>query len=94
MGHVALQREEKFAFAKLAFWLAFAIISETPRVSFQRGSASGLRRRASTVYEQLRIRFYVHQNFPGDNFGVSKIKVMQARVNKLQHFVVRRIGGL
>jgi hypothetical protein len=27
----------------------------------------------SRLYEQLRIRFYIHQNFPGDNFGVSKI---------------------
>jgi len=37
------------------------------------------------LYEQLRIRFYIHQNFPGDDFGVSKIKVMQACLNKLQH---------
>src|SRR5436309_5721050 len=43
--------------------------------------------------EQLRIRFYIHQNFPGDDFGVSKIKVMQACLNKLQHFIVRRIGA-
>jgi hypothetical protein len=26
-----------------------------------------------SVYEQLRIRFCIHQNFPGDDFGVSKI---------------------
>src|SRR5258707_11845606 len=45
------------------------------------------------LYEQLRIRFYIHQNFPGDDFGVSKIKVMQACLNKLQHFIVRRIGA-
>ena len=47
----------------------------------------------SSLYERLRIRFYIHQNFPGDYFGVSKIKVMQACLNKLQHFVVRRIGA-
>jgi hypothetical protein len=45
------------------------------------------------LYEQLRIRFYIHQNFPGDDFGVSKIKVMQACLNKLQHFIVCRIGA-
>ena len=44
-------------------------------------------------YEQLRIRFYIHQNFPGDDFGVSKIKVKQACLNKLQYFIVRRIGA-
>src|SRR2546423_4277852 len=42
---------------------------------------------------QLRIRFYIHQNFPGDDFGVSKIKVKQACLNKLQYFIVRRIGA-
>src|SRR5882757_2723086 len=47
----------------------------------------------SSLYEQLRIRFYVHQNFPGDDFGVSKIKVKQACLNKLQYFIVRRIGA-
>src|SRR5437868_15525119 len=47
----------------------------------------------SSLYEQLRIRFYIHQNFPGDDFGVSKIKVMQACLNKLQYFIVRRIGA-
>jgi hypothetical protein len=39
--------------------------------------------RSSRHYEQLRIRFYIHQNFPGDDFGVSKIKVKQACLNKL-----------
>ena len=34
--------------------------------------------RMSSLYEQLRIRFYIHQNFSGDDFGGSKIKVMQA----------------
>jgi hypothetical protein len=29
--------------------------------------------RMGSLYEQLRIRFYIHQNFPGDDFGVSKI---------------------
>ena len=38
--------------------------------------------RMSSLYEQLRIRFYIHQNFPGDDFGVSKIKVKQACLNK------------
>jgi hypothetical protein len=37
--------------------------------------------------------FYIHQNFPGNDFGVSKIKVEQACLNKLQYFVVRRIGA-
>jgi hypothetical protein len=49
--------------------------------------------RMSGFYEQLRIRFYIHQNFPGDDFGLSKIKVMQACVNKLQYFIVRHIGA-
>src|SRR5258706_4545297 len=47
----------------------------------------------SSPYEPLRIRFYIHQNFPGDDFGVSKIKVKQACLNKLQYFIVRRIGA-
>ena len=47
----------------------------------------------SSLYEQLCIRFYIHQNFPGDHFGVSKIKVKQACLNKLQYFIVRRIGA-
>src|SRR5258705_10259401 len=47
----------------------------------------------SSPYEQLRIRFYIHQNSPGDDFGVSKIKVKQACLNKLQYFIVRRIGA-
>ena len=46
-----------------------------------------------SVYEQLRIRFYIHQNFPGDDFGVSKIKVMQACLNKLPYFIVRCISA-
>lgn len=46
-----------------------------------------------SLYEQLRIRFYIHQNFPGDDFGVSKIQVMQACLNELPYFFVRRIGG-
>jgi hypothetical protein len=45
------------------------------------------------LYEQLRIRFYIHQNFPGDNFGVSKMKVMQACLNEVQYFIVCRIGA-
>ena len=48
----------------------------------------------ATAYEQLRIRFYIHQNFPGDDFGVSKNKVMHACLNKLQYLIVRRIGAL
>ena len=36
---------------------------------------------------------YNNQNFPGDNFGVSKIKVQQACLNKLQYLIVRRIGA-
>src|ERR1700732_415451 len=47
----------------------------------------------SSLYEQLRIRIDIHQNFPGDDFGVSKIEVMQACLNKLQYFIVRRIGA-
>src|SRR6516164_69834 len=47
----------------------------------------------SSLQEQLRIRFYIHQNFPGDDFGVSEIKVMQTCLNKLQYFIVRRIGA-
>jgi hypothetical protein len=47
----------------------------------------------STLCEKLRVRFYIHQNFPGDDFGVSKMKVMQACSNKLQYFIVRRIGA-
>src|ERR1700733_4381075 len=47
----------------------------------------------TSLYEQLRIRFYIHQNFPGDHFGVSKIKVKQACLNKLQYFIVRSIGA-
>ena len=29
-----------------------------------------------SLCEQLRITFYIYQNFPRDDFGVSKIKVM------------------
>src|ERR1700682_2563888 len=47
----------------------------------------------SSLYEQLGIRFYIHQNFPGDDFGVSKIKVKQACLNKLQYLIVRRLGA-
>src|ERR1700722_8066155 len=47
----------------------------------------------TSLYEQLRIRFYIHQNFPGDHFGGSKIKVKQACLNKLQYFIVRRMGA-
>jgi hypothetical protein len=47
----------------------------------------------SSLYEQLRIRFYIHQNFPGDDFGISKIKIRQACLNKLQYFIVRCIGA-
>src|SRR5213594_814016 len=47
----------------------------------------------SSLYEQLRIRFYIHQNFPGDDFGVSKIKVIKACFNKPLYFFVRRIGA-
>jgi hypothetical protein len=43
--------------------------------------------------EQLRIGFDIQQNFPGDDFGISKIEVMQACVNKFQNLVVRRIGA-
>jgi len=41
----------------------------------------------------LRIRFHIHQNFPRDDFWISKIKVMQACLNKLPYFIVRRIGA-
>ena len=41
----------------------------------------------------LRIGFHIHQDFPGNDFRVSKIKVMQACLNKLQYFFVRRIGA-
>ena len=44
----------------------------------------------SSLYEQLRIRFYIHQNFPGDDFGVSKIKVIKACFNKPLYFFVRQ----
>jgi hypothetical protein len=47
----------------------------------------------SSLCEKLRIRFYIHQNFPGDNLGVSKIEVVQACMSKLQYFIVRRIGA-
>jgi hypothetical protein len=60
---------------------------------YGRLSTPCLRKRMSSLYEQLRIRFYIHQNFPGDDFGVSKIKVKQACLNKLQYFIVRRIGA-
>ncbi|MGF6432473.1 hypothetical protein ABIE91_007693 [Bradyrhizobium elkanii] len=43
--------------------------------------------------EDLRIRFYFHQNFPGNDFRVSKIKVMQACLNEIQNFIVRGIGA-
>jgi hypothetical protein len=45
------------------------------------------------MYDPLRIGFNIHQDFPGDDFGVSKIKVMQACLDKLQYFIVRRIGA-
>jgi hypothetical protein len=45
------------------------------------------------LHERLRIAFYVQQNFPGDDFGVSKVKVMQACLNKFSQFIVRRIGA-
>ena len=38
VGHVTLQREEKWAFAKLALWLAFAIISGAPQDLASRGA--------------------------------------------------------
>ena len=34
-----------------------------------------------------------HQNFSGDDFWVSKIKVMQTCLNKFPYFIVRRIGA-
>src|SRR6516225_5919845 len=49
--------------------------------------------RMSSLQEQLRISFYIHQNFAGDDFGVSEIKIVQACLNELQHFIVRRIGA-
>ncbi|OKO67044.1 hypothetical protein AC629_43100 [Bradyrhizobium sp. NAS80.1] len=50
--------------------------------------------RMSCPYEGLRIRLYIHQNFPADDLGISEIKVMQARPHKLHHFIVRRISAL
>jgi hypothetical protein len=47
----------------------------------------------SSLYEQLRIRFYIHQNLPGDDFWVSKVKVKQACLNKPQYSIVRSIGA-
>jgi hypothetical protein len=41
--------------------------------------------RMSSPYEQLRIRFYIHQNFPGDDFGVSKIKVKRGGIPIHRH---------
>ena len=41
----------------------------------------------------LRIKFHIHQDFPGNDFRVSKIKVMQACLNKLPDFIVRRTGA-
>ena len=52
-----------------------------------------LAQQMSSLYEQLRIKFYIHQNLPGDDFGVSKIKVKQACLNKPQYSIVRRIGA-
>jgi hypothetical protein len=49
--------------------------------------------RMTSHFEQLRIAFNIHQNFTGDDFGLSKIKVMQACLNKLPHFIVRRASG-
>lgn len=43
--------------------------------------------------DQLPITFYIHQNFPSDDFGVSEIEVMQACLNKLHYFIVRCIGA-
>lgn len=39
----------------------------------------------------LSIRFYIEQNLPGNDFGVSKNKVMQACFHKLQYLIVRCI---
>jgi hypothetical protein len=39
------------------------------------------------------LRFYLQQDFPGDDFGFSKIEVKQAFFNKLAYLVVRRIGA-
>ena len=39
------------------------------------------------------IRVYIYQNLPGDDVGVSKIKVMQTCLNKLPYFIVRHIGA-
>jgi hypothetical protein len=45
------------------------------------------------LYEQLRITFHIHQNLSGDDFGFSKIKVMQACLDKFQYFIARGIGA-
>src|SRR5450756_772330 len=50
-------------------------------------------RRTSGDDEQSRIRFDIHQDFAGDDFGVTQIEVEQACLNKLQHFIVRRLGA-
>jgi hypothetical protein len=61
-------------------WEILPLLLRFPR----EGSAAPFAGHASgRLYGQLRIRFYIHQNFPGDDFGVSKIKVKQACLNKL-----------
>jgi hypothetical protein len=46
-------------------------------------SVSGQATDEYPITEQLHIRFYIHQNFPGRDFGVSKIEVMQACLNEI-----------
>lgn len=42
--------------------------------------------------KQSRGGFYIQQDFPGDDFGVSKIEVMQACLDKFQYSIVRCNG--
>jgi hypothetical protein len=47
----------------------------------------------NAVSDFRRIRLYIQQNFPGDDFRVSKFKIMKAFSDKIPHFIVRRIGA-
>jgi hypothetical protein len=48
-------------------------------------------RRLRTLYARGRVRFYIHQNFAGSDFRISKIEVKQTCLNKLQYLSVRCI---
>lgn len=84
-------RREVRAFAIINFTLGdrlFLLANATSRCATPR------LRTWRMIFEQLRITFYIHQNFPGDDFGLSKIKVVQACFDKFQYFIVRRVGAL